>query len=87
MILDLKPDQQEVLDLAARSGMSSEEVLDQAFAVIREQYRTEEWMLTEREAITAQICEGFEQAERGELLDAEEAIRLLRDRRAGRKIA
>ena len=35
MILELKPAQQRVLDRAAQSGMSPEEVLDQAFAVIR----------------------------------------------------
>jgi len=87
MILELKPAQQEVLDQAARSGMSPEEVLDQAFAVIQEQYRNEDWMLADREAIAAQIEEGFAQAERGELVDAEQAIRVLQDRRAKRHIA
>ena len=38
MILELKPEQQKVLDRAAQSGMSPEDVLDQAFAVIHEQY-------------------------------------------------
>ena len=87
MILELKPEQQKVLDQAARSGMSPEEVLDQAFAVIQEQYRNEDWMLADREAIAAQIEEGFAQAERGELVDAEQAIRVLQDRRAKRHIA
>jgi predicted transcriptional regulator len=87
MILELKPAQQRVLDRAAQSGMSPEEVLDQAFAVIYEQYRNEEWMLADREAIAAQIEEGFQQAERGELVDAEQAIQILRDRRANRRIA
>jgi hypothetical protein len=41
-------------------------------------------MLTEREAIAAHIAEGFAQAERGELIDAEEAARILRERRAKR---
>jgi hypothetical protein len=41
-------------------------------------------MLTEREAIAAHIAEGFAQAERGELIDAEEAVRILRERRAKR---
>ena len=39
MIFELKPAQQKVIDRAARSGMNPEEVLDQAFAVIQEQYR------------------------------------------------
>jgi predicted transcriptional regulator len=87
MILELKPAQQKVLDQAVRSGMSTEEVIDQAFAVLQEQYRTEDWMLSDREAITAQIEEGFAQAERGELVDADEAIQILQDHRGNRRIA
>ncbi|MGD0095934.1 MAG: hypothetical protein ABSB60_05530 [Terracidiphilus sp.] len=87
MIVELKPEQQKIIDRAARSGMSPEEVLDQAFAVIQEQFRSEEWMLADKRAIAAQIAEGFEQAERGELVDAEQAIKLLEDRRAKRRIA
>jgi len=87
MILELKPEQQKVLDRAVQSGMSPDEVLDQAFAVIHEQFRNENWMLADKEAIAAQIDEGFAQAERGELLDADEAIAILRDRRAKRQIA
>jgi predicted transcriptional regulator len=87
MILELKPQQKEVLDRAAQSGMSPEEVLDQAFAVIHEQYRNQDWMLTDRKAIADQIAEGFTQAERGELVDPEEAVRILRDRRSTRRIA
>ena len=87
MILELKPAQQKVIDRAARSGMSPEEVLDQAFAVIQEQYRNEDWMLDGKEALAAQIAEGFAQTERGELVDAEQAIQLLEDRRAKRRIA
>lgn len=87
MILEIKPEQQEVLDRAAQSGMSPEEVLDQAFAIIHEQFRNEDWMLADRASIAAQIEEGFAQAERGELADADEAIRTLKDRRAKRRIA
>jgi len=87
MVLELKPEQQKVLDRAARSGMSPEEVLDQAFAVIHEQHRNEEWMLEERDAVAAQIAEGFAQAERGELVGPQEAARILHDRRAKRRIA
>jgi len=73
MILELKPAQQKVLDQAA--------------AVLQEQYRTEDWMLADREAIAAQIEEGFAQAERGELMDADDAIQILQERRAKRRIA
>jgi predicted transcriptional regulator len=86
MILELKPEQQKVLERAARSGMSAEEVLDQAFAVIHEQFRNEDWMLANREAIAAQIAEGFAQAEKGELLDPDQVSRLLQDRRAARQV-
>jgi predicted transcriptional regulator len=87
MVLQLKPEQQQILDRAARSGMSPEEVLDQAFAIIHDQFRNGDWMLADKGAIAAQIEEGFEQAERGELVDAVEAVRILEDRRAKRRIA
>jgi predicted transcriptional regulator len=86
-MLELKPEQQRMLDRAAQSGMSPEELLDQAFAVIDEQYRNDEWLLAGRDAIAAQIEEGFAQAGRGELVDAEEAVETLRKRREKRRIA
>jgi predicted transcriptional regulator len=84
MILELKPEQQKLLERAAQSRMSPEQILDQASAVIREQYLSEVWMLSEREAIPGQIAEGFELAERGDLIEAD---RVLKDRRAKRRIA
>ena len=87
MIVELKPEQEKVLERAARSGMSPEELLDQAFAVIHEQQTNGEWMLKQNEAVAAHIAEGFAQAERGDLVDADEAARILRDRRAKRLIA
>lgn len=87
MILELKPEQQQLLDRATQSGMSAEEVLDQAFAVIREQYRDDDWMHEDREAISAQIAEGYEQSEKGALMNPESAMRILRKRRAKRQIA
>lgn len=86
MMIELKPEQQKVLDRAARSGMSPDELLDQAFAVINEQHRAGDWMLAEREAVATHVAEGFAQAERGELLDADEATRILHERRAKRVI-
>jgi predicted transcriptional regulator len=86
MILELKPEQQRLLDRAAQSGMSPEELLDQAFAVIHEQHKNGDWMLAEREGVAAHVAEGFAQAERGELVDAEEAKRILESRRSSRRL-
>ena len=87
MILELKPEQQKILDRAAQTGMSPEEDLDQAFAVIHQQYENEDWMLADKESIAAKIETGFAQAERGELIDAKQAIEILRERRAKRRTA
>ena len=86
VFLEINPEQQEVLDRAAQSGMSQQEVLDQAFAVIREQLHTSDWLASESRAISVQIAEGFAQAERGELLEPEQAMQILRERRAKRQI-
>jgi len=86
MTIDLKPEQQRVIDLAVRSGAyrNSGEVLDQAFAIIREQLDLDDWMLTEREAVASHIATGFAQAQHGELTDGDVAVEMLRQRRAGR---
>jgi antitoxin ParD1/3/4 len=86
MMIELKPEQQRVLDLAVQSGAyrNPGEVLDQAFAIIREQLELEDWMLAEREAVAAHIEKGFSQAERGELIDGDLAVETLRQRRAER---
>lgn len=58
--------------------------MDQAFEIIREQLDLEDWMLTQREEIAAHIAAGFAQAERGELMDGDAAVEILRQRRAER---
>jgi Arc/MetJ-type ribon-helix-helix transcriptional regulator len=87
MTIDLKPEQQRVIDLAVRSGAyrSPGEVLDRAFEIIREQLDLEDWMFEQREAIAARIQKGFAQAERGELIDGDAAVEMLRRRRAERR--
>jgi len=45
---------------------------------------TEDWLAGEREVVVAQIAEGFAQAERGELIDGDTAVEMLRQRRAER---
>jgi len=87
MLVELKPEQQRILERAARSGMSPDEVLDQAFAVIEDQFENEEWLLARQKQISEQIDQGFEQSERGELYEPEEAIRILKERRAKRQDA
>ena len=86
MVIDLKPEQQRVIDLAVGSGayQNPGEVIDQAFEIIREQLDLEDWMLERRETIAAYIETGFVQAERGELLDGDAALQMLRQRRAER---
>ena len=87
MIVELKPEQEQILDRAVLSGMSAEEVMDQAFAVIQEQQGKGDWMLQDRDAIAAHIAEGFAQAVRGDLIGAADVKRILRERRAKRKNA
>jgi antitoxin ParD1/3/4 len=84
MTIDLKPEQQRVIDLAVRSGayQNAGEVLDQAFEIIREQLDLEDWMLEQRKEVAAHIATGFAQAERGELIDGDAAVEMLRKRRA-----
>jgi Arc/MetJ-type ribon-helix-helix transcriptional regulator len=86
MTIDLKPEQQRVIDLAVRSGAyrNPGEVLDQAFEIIQEQLDLEDWMLEQREAVTAHIEKGFVQAERGESIDGDAAVEMLRQRRSAR---
>lgn len=83
MRIDLKPEQQRVIDLAVDSGayQNSDEVLDQAFEIIREQLDLEAWMLGQHEEIAAQIATGFAQAQRGELIDGDVLPEMLRQRR------
>lgn len=87
MIIELTSEQASILERATKSGMSPEEVLNQAFALIESQLENEAWMLEEKEAIEAHLAEGCAQADRGELLDPDEALRLLRERRAQRNVA
>jgi predicted transcriptional regulator len=86
MSIDFKPEQQRVIDLALRSGAYKDpgEVLDQAFEIIREQLALEDWMLEHCDAVATHIEPGFAQAERGELIDGDAAIEMLRQRRTER---
>ncbi len=87
MLIELNPEQKRVLDRAAQSGMNPAEVLDQAFAVVEEQLKSRDRMLADRETVAAHIAEGFEQAQRGELIDGDQVVRILQERRAKRQVA
>jgi predicted transcriptional regulator len=87
MLIELKPEQRQILERAAKTGMSPEEVLNQAFAIIDEQLQNQDWLLANKERISAQIDEGFAQSERGELYEPDEAVRILKERRANRQVA
>jgi hypothetical protein len=87
MILELKPEHAKILERAVNIGVSQDEVLDQVFAVLDDQYPERDWMLAERDSIRSQIEEGFAQSERGELIAGEDVARILQERRAARRIA
>ena len=86
MVIELKPEQQRLIDLAVQSGAYQDpaEVVSQAFEIIREQLDLGDWMVEAREAVAAHIETGFTQAERGELIDGDVAVQMLRQRRAER---
>ena len=86
MVIDLKPEQQRVIELAVGSGayQNPGEVLDQAFEIIREQLALEDWMLEQRGPIAAHTETGFAQSERGELSEGDAALQMLRQKRAER---
>lgn len=86
MTIELKPEHQQTIDLAIRSGIYQDpgEVLDQAFEIIRAQVHSEEWLAEQREVLAGHIAPGFAQAERGELMDGEAAVQMLHQRRAER---
>jgi len=87
MLIELTPEQASILERATKSGMSPEEVHNQAFAVIEDQLESEDRVRGNREAISAHIEEGFQQAQRGELIDGEAVVRMLRERQAKREVA
>ncbi len=76
-----------MIELAVRSGayQSASEVLDPAFEIIREQLDREDWMLGQREEVAAHIAVGFAQAERGDLVEGDAVVEILRQRRAERQ--
>jgi Arc/MetJ-type ribon-helix-helix transcriptional regulator len=60
---------------------SVDEFVERAVKCLHEQ---EEWLARDHGEIAEQIEHGFAQAERGELMDGDEVLPLLRGRRAAR---
>jgi antitoxin ParD1/3/4 len=86
MTVELKPEQQRVIDLAIQSGgfRDPEEVIDQALEIIREQLESQEWMSAQRDDVERKIAAGFAQSERGELTDGQIVLARLQRLRAER---
>lgn len=89
MQLDLPPDLETLINKRLSSGAysSAEDVLRRA---LEAQDAEESWTDEEREALSAHIEEGYQQAERGELLDSAQArreIHAMKEKRAGFEIA
>jgi putative addiction module CopG family antidote len=83
MTIHLKPELQALIQKDVQRGPyeSADEFVERAVKLLHEQ---EEWVSENRAEIAAQVEHGFAQAERGELIDGEEAVRRLRERRKGR---
>jgi antitoxin ParD1/3/4 len=83
MTIRLKPELEALIQKDVQRGpyQSADEFVERAVELLHEQ---EEWLAENRVTITAQIEHGFGQAERGELIDVDEAVRQLRERRESR---
>ena len=81
MLLDVPPDLEKLINKRLSSGAyaSAEEVLRRA---LEAQDAEESWTDEERRALSAHVEEGYQQAERGELIDGAQArneIRALKE--------
>ncbi|MGH9618517.1 MAG: ribbon-helix-helix domain-containing protein [Bryobacteraceae bacterium] len=71
MTIDLNPEQEALVQERLRSGAftSPEEVIERALEFLRAE---EDWLVENRDEIAAKIQEGWDEAQRGELLDPED---------------
>ena len=86
MTIRLKPEMEALIQQDVQRGpyQSADEFVERAVQMLHEQ---EQWLSHNRTQITAQIEHGYQQAERGELIDGNEAFRRLRElhkKRAGK---
>ena len=87
MIIELKPEFQRILEQAEQSGVSREDVLSQVFALVQGQIDSQQWLSSEKQAVEEHIAEGCAQADSGDLIDPEDAMRMLKERRTKRNVA
>ena len=83
MTIHLKPEMEALVQKDVNRGpyQSVDDFVERAVELLHEQ---EEWLAKNRAEIAAQIEHGFAQAERGELIDGDQAVILLRERRESR---
>ena len=83
MTVHLKPELEAIIRADVDRGpyQSADEFVERAIQMLHEQ---EDWLARNRAEIADQIEHGFAQAERGELMDGDEVISLLRGRRSAR---
>lgn len=81
MTIHLKPDQEQRIAEAVRSGAyrNADDVVDQALSMLLE---NEDWLVAQRAEIAARIEEGYAAAQRGDLLTEDEVRRGLNERKA-----
>jgi antitoxin ParD1/3/4 len=79
MTIHLKPELEALIqeDLERGAYQSADDFVAQAVQMLHEHER---WLAENRADIAAKIEQGYAQAERGELVDGEEAFRTLRQR-------
>jgi len=79
MTIHLKPELEALIqeDVERGAYQSADEFVAEAVRLLHAQ---EQWLAENRADIAAKIEQGFAQAERGELVDGEEAFRRLRQR-------
>jgi antitoxin ParD1/3/4 len=79
MTIHLRPELEALIQQDVERGpyQSADEFVAQAVQMLHEH---EQWLADNRVEIAAKIEHGFGQAERGELVDGEEAFRQLRQR-------
>jgi antitoxin ParD1/3/4 len=83
MTIRLKPELEALIQQDVQRGpyQSADEFVERAVQMLHDQ---EQWLADNRTEIAAQIEHGYRQAERGELVDGEEAFRRLREQREKR---
>jgi antitoxin ParD1/3/4 len=83
MTVHLKPELEALIKKDVQRGpyQSADEFVERAVQLLHEQ---EEWFSENQDEIAAKIEHGFAEAKRGELINADDAVRILQERREAR---